>query len=137
MAAVCTPKCKSNEICVPAITKKNGVHVDAHCTPDVGAKGKTPSAKKWIPAKSKMKGKFAMFLPDKKMPFNKPLKDQTSACNVAGKKLKDDKVSSTTAIRRAMMPYNANKRLAKSGAPSWDSQRKACLDGVRKAYGIL
>ncbi len=42
-------KCKKNEILIRAYKKKSGVRVKPHCTPDKGAKGRTPLKKRVLP----------------------------------------------------------------------------------------
>jgi hypothetical protein len=42
-------KCKKNEILIRSYKKKSGVRVKPHCTPDKGAKGRTPLKKRVLP----------------------------------------------------------------------------------------
>ncbi len=42
-------KCKKNEIVIRSYKKKSGVRVKSHCTPDKGAKGRTPLKKRVLP----------------------------------------------------------------------------------------
>lgn len=42
-------KCKKNEIVIRSYKKKSGIRVKSHCTPDKGAKGRTPSKKRVLP----------------------------------------------------------------------------------------
>ncbi len=42
-------KCKKNEIFIRSYKKKSGIRVKPHCTPDKGAKGRTPLKKRVLP----------------------------------------------------------------------------------------
>lgn len=42
-------KCKKNEIFIRSYKKKSGIRVKSHCTPDKGAKGRTPLKKRVLP----------------------------------------------------------------------------------------
>lgn len=42
-------KCKKNEILIHSYKKKSGIRVKSHCTPDKGAKGRTPIKKRVLP----------------------------------------------------------------------------------------
>lgn len=42
-------KCKKSEIVIRSYKKKSGVRVKSHCTPDKGAKGRTPLKKRVLP----------------------------------------------------------------------------------------
>lgn len=109
--------------------------VTGTCVEDQGKKGKTSKSKKWIPPAEELEKDFAVYLPNEKMPFNQPLKEQKNACKIGAKKLKRKGLDYQTVIARAMFPYNANERLNKKGSAMWDNQRTACLNGVRESFG--
>jgi hypothetical protein len=109
--------------------------VTGTCVEDQGKKGKGSKNKKWIPPAEELKGDFAVYLPNEKMPFNQSLKEQKNACRIGAKKLKRKGLDYQTVLGRAMFPYNANERLNKKSSAMWENQRIACLNGVREVFG--
>ena len=107
--------------------------VKGTCVKDQGSPGRVPPEKRVLP---RMTGglKLSRFMPGGKMPFNKTLDEIRNNCNVAGNKMQSKNVPKRSAIGKTVLAFNWNKRLEAPGAANWDSQRVACLDGIRAAY---
>lgn len=78
------------------------------------------------------------FLPGNRMPFNERLSTQQRNCNIMAQGMLQERIPFATVIRKVVKAYNVNEdnpTLQKSGVAKWDSQRNACLNGIRKVYG--
>ncbi len=92
-------KCKKNEIVIRSYKKKSGIRVKSHCTPDKGAKGRTPSKKRVLPKLKK--DEFVKYGYSTKLTASKRLSKLKHAC-------KD--LSYASVLKRIVVLRSYNKR---------------------------
>ncbi len=124
-------KCKKNEILIRSYQKKSGIRVKSHCTPDKGAKGRTPSKKRVLP---KLKNdEFAKYGYSTKLTSSKRLSKLKRAVK---------ELSYASVLKRIVVLRSYNKRNPKLYAKfdcdvkalqKWRKSKKSLKKSVKKS----